>query len=797
MPEGITEVRDFDIKYWVLRILGYWYYFLIAFIIAGVSAKIYLRYAESNYSVSASLLITDQSKSSEINLDLLSEFSGARRANSFGGMDADISILKSFDLIHKTLDSLNFQVSYYTKGSIRTREVYYNLPIQVVAQPYFDQTKDNIYIKFKGTQQYEVSLVEESKEENGSQKIWTCSFGEPCTSEEFSFITYLLDESNLPRLAYPFYIRINDLDRLTVQYINRVNAETRDQFPRAMSTGIVDISIVGNIVEKNTAFLNALSQSFINYQANEKNQIANNTITFINNQLQSITDSLSEAENKLEDYRAKEGIIDLSSKGALLLQKLTDFESQKALISLNTQYYDYLSDYLSTGFEDRQQVISPTTAGITDPSLGSLIVELNVLLSKRVELRLTEASKSPVLAGLNEQLNDIRERLLESIRNIKANSALALQQINNELESLKLEVERLPKNERDLLTIRRKFDINNELYTFLLKKKSESQITMAAAKPNVKVLDKARDLQAIFIGPISRKIYLLSFAVAFFLVLGALVLRFYFRNVVTDISQIVTEGDVSILASIPHMNSRRKEKISVVQSPKSPMAEAFRSIKLNLDFVITKTTSAKIVGITSATSGEGKTFCAINLSQVLALANKRTLLIGLDLRKPKLQTELNISGNIGLSNYLIKACSIDEAIQKSNLENLDIIVSGPIPPNPAELISNGELIKLLEATKDRYDYIIVDGPPIGLVTDYISVAPLMDTTLFVVRLNYSRNDTTSLLSYNRSIGSIKSSHVLVNDTNKGNSKYGYGYGYGYGYYGEDKPSFWSRLFKRK
>ncbi|GAB5522699.1 MAG: tyrosine-protein kinase [Roseivirga sp.] len=790
MSDNTTEVDDLDIKYWLFRILSYWYLFVLALVLSTGAAFLYLRYTQKTYKVSSSILVADESSSNDLNLDVLSGLSGGRRPQGSLGIESQISILKSFDLIQSTLKTLNFQVSYHTRGDLRDNEVFSGLPVEVRALDFEDQTRDNIFFDFKGGSSFDVFL------EGNEVQRWSCDFGKPCRSEAFAFVATIKSYEALQRQEVPLYIRIHNIDRLTVQYINRLKVE-----PGGVSTAywsrsnIIDIDITGPVIEKNTTFINTHVQAFIQYDLQERNSTANNTINFIELQLSGISDSLLAVENGLEKYRAEKGIIDLSSKGTLLLSQLTELENKKATIDLNLKYYDFLSKYLAAPTSN-DQIVSPSTAGITDPSLIALIDQLNILISEKVRLSVTEGEQSPLLQGANDQIASVKERVQESIRNAIGSSQLTYNQIEQQLDKFRLEVSELPKNERELLTIQRQFNINNELYTFLLKKKSESEIARAGNKPKVKVLDEARGIQALLMGPVSRKVYIQANAVGLILICTALAMRFFFQTRISDIAKIKERGTVTILGRIPHIRSSKKSKTGLI-SPKDPISEAFRALKLNLDFITPEKRGAKIVGITSAESGEGKTFSAVNLAQVFAVADKKVLLMGVDLRKPRLQSELKLQHDVGLSNYFIGNAKTDEIIQYSGIENLDVIVSGPIPPNPAELIESGGFSTLIDELRDKYDFIVCDGPPIGLVTDYLSIVSHMDTTLFVVRLKYSKLKSTELLFDYVSRGSIKSAHILINDVSKsGSERHGYGYGYGYGDEVQKKDGFLARLFRR-
>lgn len=787
-----SENQDFDIKYWLFKILGYWYYFVIVGGILLAAAHLYLRYTEKTYRVQASLLINDDSRSTDLSTGIFTG-GGRGRSSLYDNVDTKVALLNSYDIIRETLDSLNFQVSYFREGQVKTTEIYSDTPIEIKLKPDFSQTNQKLYFDFKGSEEFNILLG--SAEE--AQNTYECRFGELCQGDNFSFTAYIRDSSNLINLEEPLYVRFNDLERLTVGYIGRVDAGGRQQSNRLVPGQIIDLSIGGSLIEKNVAFLNALCQVFIGHTLEEENTKANNTIAFIDSQLASITDSLTWVELALENYRASKGIIDISSKGETVLSKLTDLENQKSLIDLNQKYYDYLADYLS-GIEDAgDQVVAPTAVGIADPLLSGLILELNGLKSQKVMVEVTSGEDNLMLQGIKDQMNSVKSRLAENVKNVIASNQISLNQIEERLENLRLEMNELPRNERELLTIQRKFNVNNELYTFLLRQKAESEITRAATTPNVKVLDKARGIQARFLGPVSRRIYMMSIMAAFVLVLGVLVVKFVLNETITDVSELKSHSQISIVSDVPHIRKSKKGGVMVKNSPRGRLAEAFRNLRINLDFVVpVGSEGARIIGITSAEGGEGKTFCAINLAHILAMADKKTLLIGLDLRKPRIQQELKLEQNKGLSSYLINAASFEEIVHKSVADNIDVIASGPIPPNPTELIENGRLDGLIKIAREQYDYIIVDGPPIGLVTDYIAAAKLIQTTLFVVRMNYSRFHSYKVLLDYVDKGVLKSSHLIVNDVDKGvNGKYRYGYGY---YTETDGTgSIWSRLLKRR
>lgn len=805
--EDIVEEQEFDLKYWFFRTLKYWYLFVLIIGMFLAGGYVYLRYKKTIYDVRTTILLVDQRKGStgDIDVSMLGGL-GYNSLNQRADITNEIAIITSFDMIQRTLDSLNFQVSYHTEGTIKSGEIYGTaVPIEVKINEDNPRSTSLVHLEFDGTDRYKAVL----KYSDDSRAEQECKFGELCENEYYSFTTTIKDSAKLLNFKKPLHFRVHDLEKLTVRYIGRTKAGSSENDKRfGRFSSIIELSMSGHLKEKNIDFLNTLSKIYIKKQLDEKNKVATNTIQFIDEQLNSIADSLSWVESTLEGFRATKGIVDLSSQGQMLQQSLLEAKTQRDFILLNQKYYNYLSNYLDEATKGNNLIIAPSTASINDPTLVGLINQLNEAISRKIKLTQTEGEESPLYKGFVEQYESIKNRLKENVKNLKATSEISLQQADKKLALVKAQISTLPRNEQKLLNIKRKFNLNNELYTFLLKKKKESEITKAANTPNSKVLNKARSVQAVVIAPFPKRIYITVTALGFILVLAILVLKFYLSNTITDLHQIKRYKKTPILASIPHANN--ESGALVLDAPKSSFAEAFRNIRINLDFV-TVDKKCKVIGVTSTISGEGKTFCAINLAHILALADKKTLLIGLDLRKPKLHSELGISKEVGLTNYLIGAVDLEGCIQKASLETLDIITSGPLPPNPTELIENGRLEDLLAEAEDKYDYVIVDGPPIGLVTDYIAAAQLMDTTLFIVRMNYSRTHSIDLLTNYIDKGILKSSYLLINDITV-NSRayeysysYTYGYGYSYGGYGylgytDDsltaKPPFWKRLFQK-
>lgn len=337
-----------------------------------------------------------------------------------------------------------------------------------------------------------------------------------------------------------------------------------------------------------------------------------------------------------------------------------------------------------------------------------------------------------------------------------------------------------------------------QVFTFLQEKKAEAEIAKAATVSDNRVLE-----YATFSGPIQpnpRRNYLVALLVGLAIPSGITFLRLYLDNTIKDRSHLESLTDIPVIGSVGH--NTKDNNLIILTHPKSVISEAFRSLRTNLQFVGKGEDEARVLLITSMISGEGKTFCAINLASVLAYAGKRVVVVGLDLRKPKIHTEFGIENTRGMSNYLIGQADLEEITHQTRVENLDLITAGPIPPNPSELILNDRMQTLIDQLQEDYDYVILDTPPIGLVTDASILMQHSDTNMFIVRHGYSKIDYIRSINDIYEEGKFSNLYLVLNDVDfsKGayGYKYGYGYGYGYGYYEEDKQKeqpFWKRIFK--
>ena len=425
--------------------------------------------------------------------------------------------------------------------------------------------------------------------------------------------------------------------------------------------------------------------------------------------------------------------------------------------------------------------------GIDDPLLNSHILELTKLYSQLDIISVNSKQGHPLVKSIKKQIKSTKEKLIENIENIISTSELTLEDINSRIVELESVIGDLPQNERILLNIQRKFNLNENIYNYLLEKRAEASITKASNISDHKVIDMPRLESNLPIKPNTTLIYVISIMLGFFLPSIIISIYYLFNNKIIDKKDIDEITSVPLIGKIMHNDSGYN--LVNINSPKSAIAESFRSIRTNIQYLASDKIE-KVICITSSIGGEGKTFVAMNLASIFSITRGKTILIGADMRKPKIFNDFNLSNDVGLSSYLSNQNTKDEVIQKTEFENLDIILSGPIPPNPSELLSLEKMKDFIEELKKTYKHINIDTPPNGLVTDGLVLMKYSDINIYVVRQNFTTKEM--LNNFNETIikNNVLNMNLIVNDISNDKTSHGYGYGYGntygYGYYAEDQ-----------
>ncbi|MBP1224052.1 polysaccharide biosynthesis tyrosine autokinase [Flavobacterium sp. 1355] len=774
---------NFDFKGLLLKIVSYWKWFLISLIIAfTIAYQVNIR-KEKIYSMQTMISIKEESNPFfTSNTSLVFNWGGI--SDQVNGIS---TILKSRSHNELVVDKLQFYIDYLVQGK-------YNLVDSYGAIPFYlgiDKTKGQIAntlisIKFLSENEYEIRIPFENNSVSlitYSENKYTTTAVQPAefvkkykVGEQVSlpFLNWKLQINDNPGFykGNEYFVRFNDFDG-TVSRYRSLDVTSDDK-----GGSLLTLSLQGTNKARMVEYLNSTVRMLIKIQLDGKNQFANNTIKFIDSTLVAMESQLKETGNELKTFRKDKNIYEIEDGGQKVSDKIMNFDVEKDQISRKIAYYNSLKTYLNNSV-DYSRLPAPSVAGIEDPNIAVNVSKLIGLSTQRSEMAYAVKSDK-IFKDFDNQMRAVKDVLLENIASAKSSLLYDLSMINAKIGQAESTVKRLPEEQQELLKIKRKYDLNDNIYTEFLQKRNEAEIVKASNLSDIHFIDPAKDIGGNLIGPKTSVNYVLALFLGILIPLIFVFIIFFINN------SIQNPDDISKLTQIPLIGvvgfNKDNVNLAVFEKPKSALSESFRTIRSSLQFLYKKqrVSGAKTLMITSSVSGEGKTFCSINIATVFALSEKKTVIIGLDLRKPRLADEFNLTSNIGVVNYLIKQKSLDEITHSTQIPNLDVILSGPIPPNPSELILSEVMKELIDELKQKYDYIILDTPPVGLVSDSLELAQYADVTLYIVRQNYTKKDMITLLNNRIKRGELSNASIVLNGY-ENKAKYGSGYGYGYGY----------------
>ena len=776
--------------------LDKWYYFAIVVVLAMIIALFVNRFSTPKYEASTSLLIkTNDEILNSVNVEKL-----ISNKNTNQDFQNAIGTIQSFTLTKRTIKAMGLYCNYYEKINLRNIDIYKDSPFEVVLDP-LQQTQPtgiNIKVKFVSNKVCEISYAGkigsvvydyaldkslENKVSVPKREDVKLAYDTWYTKDGMKF-KILLKQNWSEKLASTSYsFKINDLDALTTAYnttkIDLINKEAT----------IVTIKFRDQNKQKAVDFVNMLCKIYIDQTFEEKNHLNVATINFVNTQISSVGDSLAIAEARRENFQQAHNTLNLTNDGQYLYTKSNELEIKRAEEYTRQQYYKYLSDYLKKS-ELTEGIASPSVMGVEDLNLNNLINELTkaIIAYKTAVDKRTE--KNPKTKELVVTLETLRKQISESLANLKNVSDINMRELQRQQNELQVEIDRLPSTERNMISLERQFKFNDEIYTFLYQKRSEAEIAKNAALPDHKVIDEARTAMQVF--PKNSLNYLIALVLGLLLPALYIFLRYITKDTLDSKDDLAKISSNPIFGYIPEF-PKEYSKMVVFDRPRSQITEAYRSIRTNIKYVLDSKNieGGQCILVTSSMPSEGKSITSFNIASVMSISGGKTLLVEYDLRKPRLAKTLNLNGSIGISSYFIGETTIEQSIQHTDFDNLDVLLVGATPPNPSEIIDSQKNKDLLAELRQRYDYVILDTPPVNLITDAQVLAKLADISLYVVRLNYtSLSIMKSALSELEQNAGVKANFIL-NGVKTVMQKYGYGkngrgyggyggYGYGYG-----------------
>jgi capsular exopolysaccharide synthesis family protein len=780
LPEG----EGIDFRRYFSLFISNWYWFAAALFVALAVAYGVNRWGDEVYTVQSTLLIKDEQYGGGFT-EMDKIIPGGDIFSSRQNLQNEIGILRSFGLNHEVMYRLHdFHVVYTAVGKrgIAETNLYKTAPFIV----YYDSINAepaNVRVDVRILSPEKYLLTIESAGYEGEH-----SFGERFSRFGFDFIIAPRDRSRSPYLeggSNKYYFRFTTPASLANLYRSRLSV-----VPIEEEASLVTLSVTGPVPEQEADYLDTLMRAYIQQGLDWKNQAADQTISFIDGQLGIIETDLNRAESTMENFRQQNRFVDLTAEGNLVLQRLERYELEKNTLNLQMQYYEYLKDYL-TSRNESGLIVSPSAMGINDPLIIKLVEELSQAQLQQKQVGFVVRDDLPATNLVTGNVEEARAALLENVNNGVNQLKISMKDVDERIAEVNAQLGRLPSTERQLINIQRNFDLYSTVNNFLLEKKAEAGIARASNIPENRVIDWAEPYNAIRIKPRTRQNYMLAFILGIILPAAAIVIIDLMNNKVIDKKDIERLTRAPILGFISH--SGYGTEIPVIEKPGSTLAESFRSIRTSLKYFIPAGQPA-VIAVTSTVSGEGKTFVALNLASIISLLGKKTLLVGLDMRKPRIHKIIGNGNDEGMSTFLSGNSSFDEVVKKTSVNNLWFATSGPIPPNPAELIERKAMTDFIEKARKQFDYVILDTPPAAVVTDALLLARLADITLFVVRQRYSSKSTVHLIDEIYRNREIKNPGIVVNDISMSGyygyglrygytMGYSYGYNYGYKYYG--------------
>lgn len=779
---------SFDFATLYRTIVLNWYWFVLSLIIFGSLGAIYLRYATPMYQSTAKLLIKDESNSNRRGSSLQNMSNLGIISNSTG-IDNEMEILTSHSIAEDAIRDLKLYVNYTTKGRVKDIILYRNQPLNVdVDQAHLERlnapinlsiTRDSLTYTVTGT--YYVPTNDNSNE--GPYTINRKFTSLPATiATRAGIITISPNYGHSLKNGDVLNVSILSPTMASNKYVNELQvAQT------AKSTSIAQLQLTDEVPQRSLDYLKQLAIVY-NRQANEdKNTIALRTDKFINDRLGKINAELGKTEGQLQNYKQQNGIVELKMNAGNSVANQNSSELKLAEVETQIELFNTIAREVESSSRNLSQVI-PSNVGLDDQSSTTLINKYNELVLERNRLLRSASESSPVVEPLTAQIRELNGNIRRAIGAARQNLQIQRDAVLAQVNKFNEQVAETPQQERMLTQIDRQQEVKSGLYLMLLQKREENNISLAATADKGKLIDDPQLLGKI--SPKSTSIMLVALLIGLALpVLVILILQF-FRYKIEGHDDVARLTKLPIIADVAIASNKAKGKADIVvhENQNNQMEEIFRSMRTNLQFMLKE--GQKVVLFTSSTSGEGKTFNAANLSVSFGLLGKKVILIGLDIRRPRLAELFGINDHKhGITNLLVKDNPTIEDIQEQILpsgvnKNLDLLMAGPIPPNPAELIARKSLDIIINLLKERYDYIMIDTAPVGLVTDTLQIARVADASIYMCRADYTPKSSFNLINALANEKKFPNMAVVLNGIDMSKRKYSYYYGYGgYGKYG--------------
>ena len=760
---SVMEIATLFIKHWKWILLG--------LLVALAAAFVYLRYTTPVYEVASSVVLKEENSRRPSSMPgTLEELA---MMGSVSNVENELYILKSRSMIRSVINRLDLHTSYIVEGRVKSMDLYTQSPVIVdMAQSDLDLLRETINFEMQMESEEKVH-IRGTVAGNALDTIFTQLPAVILTDVGAISFTRRHEIKPDNRLLY-----------VSIQHPDEVIGSYRDNLTVTQASkqaSVINLSLNTPYREKGKDFINTLIEVYNNEAIEDKNQEARNTQLFIEERIAIIDQELSVAEQNVEEYKREEGLTDLQTDLQRDMQMGSQYEQRLVEVETQLNVVSSLNSYLDNPANSNKTI--PSNIGVQDPTLSATTSEYNRLLLERERLSQSMTDDNPAMKRLNEQISGLRESIGASINSVQQGLQIQRREARNQANIFGGRVSAVPTQEREFMELSREQQIKASLFLMLLQKREENALALAAYANKAKVLDEAASEGMV--APRRMIILLAALMLGLLIPMGIIYLADMFQY------RIRTRGDVDRVTKVPILGEVPKhdeaENVAVMENETRHIDEAFRMLRTNL--LLTLGAENKVVTFTSTVSGEGKSFVALNTAISLSLLNKRVLIVGLDLRIPRLREYMNLETRDGITAYLSGyEKDLNSLIVPSGItENLFALPSGAIPPNPAELMSRPSLDAAFAKLREEFDYIIIDSAPVSQVTDTLILNRISDATVYVCRANYSSKGNLRYANEMMAQNRLKNMVLVVNDVDQFHHAYGYGYGRGYGYgYGKKK-----------
>ena len=778
-PLEVEEEKGsfFDLRAILDVLILHWQWFLLSLIICLGIAWLHLRYTTPYYSAYAKMFVKTNSTTNLRSINALGEV-----VQSYG-MENEKLIVKSTAIAEETIRDLKLYTRYNAKGLIRNSSLYKNQPVTVEIDPVSVERLNrpiNLEITRKGDE-YHVEgtyyIPVDEVTSKGPYGIDRMLSKFPCTIRTKAGYLTFYTTNNVLADGETELVSINSPARLAGSYAGRLNVMETE------GTSILNLSIVDDLPQRAIDYLRQIVTSY-NRQANEdKNEVAVRTEEFINDRIAKISGELSSTESTIESYRNRQALSEMKATVQKASENANQTERAMNEVNMQLMFINDLSNAISSPTNKYQMM----PANVTDASVSQLIAQYNTIVGQRNRLLRTAAENSPAVEPLTQQLDELYNNIKMTLDQARHNAEFRRNMLMQQHGQYVSAANQSPEHERMLSQIGRQQEVKSGLYLMLLQKREENSISLSSTADKGKLIDTPK--MGAQVSPNPNKEYLIALATGLAIPSLAFFLIYFFRYRIEGHEDVVKLTDLPIIADVAVANESAKAKADIVvhENQNNQMEEVFRAMRTNLQFMMKE--NDKVIMFTSTTSGEGKTFNAANLAVSFALLHKKVILVGLDIRKPRLAEQFDIDDEVhGITPILTHDHPSVEDVRAQILpsgvhDDLDLLLAGPIPPNPTEIVSRQSLDEIFQILRDEYDYIIVDTAPVGLVSDTLQIGRVCDVTVYMCRADFTPKTSFELINGLSADKKLPNMAIVINGIDMSKKKYGYYYGYGrYGKY---------------